>query len=315
VEGYVVSSSGHQGTVTGQESLADFKNLLCPPCPNPTKLIVKKLVKGNGADLEKEFRFVVRINGEETRFTLKDNESREFTLPPGASYLVLEEDPYGDGYVQSAVFNGQGSAADKIIEVVFTNTFIGEEVITIEGEKTWKVPAETVLPASIVVELLGDGKLVQAVTVTPDSSGRWRYSFTAPKYDEDGGEIQYTVRERALAGYKATVKGYDIENLFVPPSTVTSTTQTDTTCATAQPSTATSTTQTGTTAAKPTTKATGSSGATSASTTKPAPKPGGNVKTSDSSNIWLWTALMIGSAFGLRFLVLYQRKAVRRGKP
>jgi LPXTG-motif cell wall-anchored protein len=46
-----------------------------------------------------------------------------------------------------------------------------------------------------------------------------------------------------------------------------------------------------------------------ATTTNPSGKP----NTGDSSNIWLWAALMVASALGLRFVVLRGRRRKKGG--
>ena len=60
---------------------------------------------------------------------------------------------------------------------------------------------------------------MQSIKVTPDRNGKWKYVFTAPKYETDGvTEIKYTVSEKIMPNYIAVVSGYNIENIYIPPS-------------------------------------------------------------------------------------------------
>lgn len=185
-----------------------------------TTLVVKKLVEGEipETDKDKEFNFTVTINGEKTRFSLRAGEERTFTLPLGAAYEVSEEDYFADGYLQSSVINGNGTASGQAVECIVTNTFIGTVMTGIGGVKTWdtaKAPG-IALPDSITVYLKNGSRIVAYETVRPDSAGKWEYTFTVPKYDAQGKEIKYTVDEADLDHYEKTISGYNIKNTYVP---------------------------------------------------------------------------------------------------
>ena len=57
------------------------------------------------------------------------------------------------------------------------------------------------LPESVTVQLKNGDLLVEEISVTPDESGEWHYTFTAPKCGADGSEIAYTVEEVPVAGF------------------------------------------------------------------------------------------------------------------
>ena len=98
------------------------------------------------------------------------------------------------------------------------------EKISIEGEKHWNDASnqDGVRPASIKVNLLADGHVVQSRTVTADDN--WSYSFdNLDKFRDHGTEIVYSVSEDAIlipAGhanlYQVSVDGYDITNTYIP---------------------------------------------------------------------------------------------------
>ena len=88
----------------------------------------------------------------------------------------------------------------------------------VEGKKVW-VDGNNVSktrPESITVKLMNGEAVVKTQEVTADSAdadGNWTYSFTnLPKYDTDGTEITYTVKEEAVEGYTSTVDGKTITN-------------------------------------------------------------------------------------------------------
>ena len=88
----------------------------------------------------------------------------------------------------------------------------------VEGKKVW-VDGNNVSktrPESITVKLMNGETVVKTQEVTADSAdadGNWTYSFiNLPKYDMDGTEITYTVKEEAVEGYTSTVDGKTITN-------------------------------------------------------------------------------------------------------
>ena len=109
---------------------------------------------------------------------------------------------------------------DKIALVSVTNKKI--PVIDISGEKTWSDGdnQDGKRPSSITVNLLADGKEIKEQTVTPDSDGKWKYSFKGlPECDKDGKKIVYTVTEDSVDEYNAEIDGYNIKNSYTPKKT------------------------------------------------------------------------------------------------
>ena len=92
----------------------------------------------------------------------------------------------------------------------------------VSGEKTWNDAdnQDGARPSEITVNLLANGNPIQNKDVKADPTGKWTYSFKdLPKYDNNGKEITYTVTEDDVAGYTATVSGYNIENSYTPKKT------------------------------------------------------------------------------------------------
>lgn len=219
--GYDKAVDAVSGTVAGEQMAAvTFKNTVPDDSGAKTKLTVTKRLAGEYLESEKEiaFEFVLLVNGQKTEFTLKAGETKEFSVPIGAVYEVREQDYFSDGYVQT-ITNGTGTVNDNRIAVVVTNEHHSsyEEKVVISGKKTWKMGTHTdvILPESIVVRLKNGELLIEEKTVTPDASGKWSYSFIAPKYNSDGSVAVYTIEEAPVDHYSPTYNGYNIVNTYV----------------------------------------------------------------------------------------------------
>ncbi len=93
------------------------------------------------------------------------------------------------------------------------------ETVTISGQKIWihGDNPENQRPTSITVHLHANGEIKQTLTVEPDATGNWTYSFPdMPKFDQDGTEIVYTVDEGYVQDYSASYQGYNITNTYTP---------------------------------------------------------------------------------------------------
>lgn len=127
------------------------------------------------------------------------------------TYVVTENAQHQLESVRTMVKNDVPAA-----EVVFTNTYseIRPEMVTISGEKIWVHRNNPVAkrPASIVIEVYGDGVRVYQQQVTAENG--WRYSAELPKFDDDGHLINYTVDEQPVTGYSKTINGYNITNTY-----------------------------------------------------------------------------------------------------
>ena len=102
--------------------------------------------------------------------------------------------------------------------LTITNSYT-PETTKVEGSKTWDDDdnRDNIRPESITINLLADGKEIKSVEVTPDEAGNWTWSFTGlPKYRDGGVEIVYTITEGEVAGYEATVNGFNVTNTHTP---------------------------------------------------------------------------------------------------
>ena len=98
------------------------------------------------------------------------------------------------------------------------NTITG--TTSVEGTKSWNVPAGTKLPESITVILEQNGTLYDSKEVTANDN--WTYSWTKlPKYSKDGKTAYtYTIEEEPVKGYISKVEGYNIINTITGTTSV-----------------------------------------------------------------------------------------------
>ncbi|MCL2655773.1 MAG: Cna B-type domain-containing protein, partial [Coriobacteriia bacterium] len=225
---YVTTSSGNSGSIIKDAlSSAVFTNIYGMNTTGKTQITVEKIVAGNdipASESGRAFGFTMTVNNDApTRFTLKAGESKTFELNSGDAYTITEDDPFPYGYLQSAVVNGSGTACAPVINVTYTNTYVGPVMATISGEKTWDLGNDPAahLPNSVAVQLLANGVVVQTATVRQDTAGKWLYSFTAPQYDGAGQVIAYTVAEAPVAGFQSVVTGTNIKNTWIKTVTAT----------------------------------------------------------------------------------------------
>ena len=236
VDGFVVSYNGYDITNTYTTSVeADF----------PT---ITKKVEGENAPKD-TFSFVVKgklgypmpdgAAGRTLRVSRKGPGkvtpgTITFTEPGDYVYTVYELDGGDDRWEYDlteytvtfhVVRSGGKLSCDYTIkkdgrranQLLFTNVF--EEIdlnekITIKGEKTWnhRDNPEKDWPDHIVVKVYGAGKLVQQRRVSEASD--WEYSFTLPKYDVYGDEIDYEIDEAEVPDYTKRISGYDLYNTY-----------------------------------------------------------------------------------------------------
>ena len=166
--------------------------------PDKIKVILNKTVNGKTSKVA------------EKEVTEKDNWNYEFTNLPKyeggkeITYSIDEVDV--PGYEKS--INGYN----------LKNSYT-PEVVNVQGTKTWndannqdgKRPDKI----KVILNKTVDGKTskVAEKEVTKDN---WNYEFTnLPKY-ENGKLIEYSIDEVDVPGYEKTIKGYNLENKYIP---------------------------------------------------------------------------------------------------
>lgn len=186
--------------------------------PEETKLVIKKVVEGEGADPDKSFEFILHIDDEKKEFSLKAGESKEFILPIGALYYVEEKNYFTEDYQLTSLTNGFGISKGHAIEVVATNTFVGTVTKDVTGSKTWVAPEGIAIPDTITVYLVKDGQVIAETTT--NKANEWKYEFKdVPKYDSEKNEIIYSVKEKQVDSFVSSSDGTNLTNTYVKPVT------------------------------------------------------------------------------------------------
>ena len=215
----VITKSGE--ITEGETAKAAFINY-APESERDLTLRITKRVEGDLPESERDraFEFILTVNGEKRTISLKNGEtSDDFVIPYGATYTLEEADYSRDGYRSNLTAQGTVTNDRTLIEAEAVNTYV-KKTVDISGEKTWETgESDENLPESITVVLKNGTLSVMKATVKPDEDGRWRYSFTAPRFDDEGNEIEYSVKEMPVERYRAVYAGFDIKNVYVPPVT------------------------------------------------------------------------------------------------
>lgn len=112
-----------------------------------------------------------------------------------------------------------GTYKSKVEGTTIINTLVGK--VELGGEKTWKDNnnAYGTRPTSIRVELLENGVYNNKyIDVTVNKEQKWLFLFSElNKFDENGKEIEYRIRENPSIGenYEVTVDGTNLVNKLV----------------------------------------------------------------------------------------------------
>lgn len=221
------------------EGSFDIKNTYVVPVQR-TPLKVIKQVTGQEPTTPSDFIFQL-IPGEEELMITGSGEgefpSMTFDSPGTYHYTIREKQTGILGYTyDNSVYDwtliveekeGHLEIVSETLEkngepyleeaLVFENQFEPslDEKVVIKGTKTWQHGSnlKASYPTSIVVQLLGNGRVVQQKKVS--DTDKWMYEFVVPVYDEEGEEITYKVKEVPVPQYETTVSGYDLTNSFI----------------------------------------------------------------------------------------------------
>ena len=208
----------------------NITNVHIPQITPPDKIVisgVKIWDDGNDADGIRPKRVIIdvmandvragsRIVSEETGWSYTFNDlDRTDKQGEEITYTIAERPVKG----YESIVDGYNVTNKHVPETVPPTP---SEKVDISGTKTWndEDDADGLRPEQITLNLYANGSFVTNIKVTgddADESGKWLYSFgTYDRYDENGNEIEYTVTEDNVAGYKAKVTGFNVTNTHTP---------------------------------------------------------------------------------------------------
>ncbi|MFB5253902.1 Cna B-type domain-containing protein, partial [Bacillus mycoides] len=237
-----ITASGKSQPYFDNQYTVDYKITNENPVSTSGSARVNNIEQGGDAqgDLPPKgtLRIVKHIAGDETKFipNVSFNLYTESGQKIGGTYTtdgqgmveVPNLDP-GNYYVQE-ITGPNYLDFDPQVKVSFTIDANDEKgiklkipnkvkTISVSGTKTWNDNNATDRPSTIQVDLLQNGNAIQTQDVT--AANGWNYTFAnVPAYDNDGNAYTYTVKEKAVDGYKSEVHGYDITNTKVAQTTV-----------------------------------------------------------------------------------------------
>lgn len=118
----------------------------------------------------------------------------------------------GTEITNEAIANGEVSKEAAITEVEQATTEVsGEKIWDDNSDQDGKRPDKV----TVILDKTVNGVKTENVATT-ETDSNWKYSFeNLPKY-ENGYEITYSVREKAVADYETTIDGTTITNTHTP---------------------------------------------------------------------------------------------------
>ena len=146
--------------------------------------------------------------GQTTTATAANNWTYEFSNLPknkagkAISYSVAEEAVAG----YNTTVNGYD----------LTNNH-ATDLTSVSGTKTWQDndDQDGLRPGQVTIKLLADG-VETGQTAVASAANNWTYEFSNLPKNKAGKAITYSVAEEAVAGYTASVNGYNLTNSHTP---------------------------------------------------------------------------------------------------
>ena len=166
--------------------------------PDKIKVILNKTVDGVTTKVaEKE--------------VTKDNWNYEFTNLPkyegGKEITYSIDEEAVPGYEKSIDgYNLKNSYTPEVVNVQGTKTW--DDANNQDGKRPDKI--------KVILNKTVDGKTSKVAEKEVTAKDNWNYAFNdLPKY-ENGKEIKYSIDEVDVPGYKKSIKGYNLENKYIP---------------------------------------------------------------------------------------------------
>lgn len=183
--------------------------------------VLQKLDRKTGNPLEGATFKIVDSDGKLVINDLKTNTQgivNSGLLAPGKYAFIETSAP--NGYAVDStpnpftVVDGQEAAVDLIM--------YNSQATELSGKKYWQDndDAAKLRPSSITVDLYQNGLKIKQTTAT--ATNGWQYHFTdLAKFDRNGNQYHYTVKEEPVANYAGEQTGNDFTNTLDAHPTVT----------------------------------------------------------------------------------------------
>jgi len=221
--GTVINYSITEAAVEEYTTTYNGYNVTNTHAPEKTSVTVTKSWKDNNDQdgiRPNGITVVLVANGEATKSTLVLNEGNNWT----GSFTNL--DKYEGGkFVAYTVAEVEVEGYASIITgshaegYTITNSHT-PATVEVSGSKTWDDNSnqDGKRPASITINLLKNGKVIDTKVVTAEED--WAWSFTnLPKFENHGTLITYSITENVVDEYTTVINGYNVTNTHAPEKT------------------------------------------------------------------------------------------------
>ena len=205
-----------------------------PQLPEATLLTLRKVDGVTGDELAGA-EFTVYADSALTKSiaTLTTDENGELTYPlTEAGTLSLKETkapagylPSGNVYTLDVTLNKELNYYELDVQLGGRSIELPDGILFVENtpavelvlHKEWVNDTADVRPDAVTIEVRNGEAVAAEVTLT--AAGQWTGRATLPKYDENGGEIAYTLREKNVpAHYTPAYDGLTVTNTYDPPA-------------------------------------------------------------------------------------------------
>ena len=196
----------------------------------PGSIVLTLTGKGQGVNIYKEQEVTVSnaVDGDTNTWGYTFTELPKYDeYGDEVVYTINEKDPGNEFYIKSNVDQGSRTVTNKFQ--------VPGENINVTVTKVWNDNNNSAgkRPESVTLQLKNGNEVVATEPVTVDNAvggdtNRWSYTFSVPKYNEEGQEINYTADEADLGSIYYTTanksisgdmaSGYTITNTFAVPS-------------------------------------------------------------------------------------------------
>ena len=146
--------------------------------------------------------------GQTTTATAANNWTYEFTNLP--------KNKAGKAITYSVAEEAVAGYNTKVNGYNLTNSHT-PEAVSVQGTKTWEDGdnQDGLRPGQVTIKLLADG-VETGQTAVASAANNWTYEFSNLPKNKAGKAITYSVAEEAVAGYTASVNGYNLTNSHTP---------------------------------------------------------------------------------------------------
>lgn len=214
-QGQAITYSVAEEAVAGYTSTLNGYNLTNSHTPETVSIQgTKTWEDGDNQDGLRPEQITVKLladgveTGQTTTATAAKNWTYEFTNLPknkagkAITYSVAEEAVAG----YNTTVNGYD----------LTNNH-ATDLTSVSGTKTWQDndDQDGLRPGQVTIKLLADG-VETGQTAVASAANNWTYEFSNLPKNKAGKAITYSVAEEAVAGYTASVNGYNIANSHTP---------------------------------------------------------------------------------------------------